>query len=84
MTEPQDLRSQLVIVSRRYAEATGISLSTLSTRLLNGGMQLKRIADGGDLNTRKFEQAMSWLSENWPDGANWPDDVPRPATARAA
>lgn len=53
-------------------------MSTLSTRLLNGGMQLKRIADGGDLNTRKFEQAMLWLSANWPAGAEWPPSVTRP------
>lgn len=79
MSEPQELRAQLVKVSRCYAEAKGISLSTLSTNLLNGGTQLKRIADGGDLNTRKFEQAMSWLSENWPDNAEWPADVARPA-----
>lgn len=66
------------MVSQRYAELTGISLSTLSTKLLNGGMQLKRIADGGDLNTRKFEQAMLWLSANWPEGVAWPDGVERP------
>lgn len=84
MTETDGLRSQLVKVSQRYADATGISVSTLSTKLLNGGMQLKRISQGGDLNTRKFEQAMAWLSENWPAGTDWPVDVPRPQNERAA
>lgn len=84
MDKSQTLRDQLVVASTAYAAATGIKLSTLSTRLLNGGMQLKRIADGGDLNTRKFEEAMSWLSDNWPDGVEWPAGVERPARAGVA
>lgn len=72
---------QLIAVANAYSEATGTSLSTLSTRLFNGGSRLAAIASGGDLNTRNFENAMRWFSENWPDDAAWPAGVGRPRVA---
>lgn len=81
---PIPLRDQLVTVCAVYAEAKGISISTLSTQLLNGGGRLQTIAAGGDLNTGKFEEAMSWLSDRWPDDLPWPADVPRPGQRAAA
>lgn len=78
------LRDQLITVCTAYADANNISMSTLSTQLLNGGGRLQTIAAGGDLNTGKFEEAMLWLSENWPDGTKWPIGVKRPFPVMAA
>ncbi len=75
------LTDQLIAVANAYSEATGTSLSTLSTKLFNGGGRLTAIAAGGDLNTRNFENAMRWFSENWPDGSPWPAGVGRPLPA---
>jgi len=72
------LRDQLIAVCEAYAVAKKISISTLSTQLLNGGGRLPAIAAGGDLNTGKFEEAMSWLSANWPENAVWPAEIARP------
>ena len=72
------LTEQLLTVATAYSERTGTSLSTLSTRLFNGGGRLATIANGGDLNTRNFESAMAWFSENWPEGLAWPAGVGRP------
>jgi len=74
---------QLIVVANAYAEATGTSLSTLSTKLFNGGGRLAAIASGGDLNTRNFENAMRWFSENWPDNCLWPAGVARPRVSEA-
>ena len=71
---------QLITVSKAYSEATGTSLSTLSTKLFNGGGRLQAIASGGDLNTRNFESAMRWFSQNWPSELPWPAGVGRPVT----
>lgn len=72
------LTEQLVAVATAYSEKTGTSLSTISTRLFNGGGRLATIANGGDLNTRNFESAMAWFSENWPQDLPWPKGVGRP------
>lgn len=69
---------QLISVANAYSEATGASISTLSTKLFNGGGRLDAIASGGDLNTRNYERAMRWFSENWPEGVEWPKGVGRP------
>lgn len=79
------LRDQLICVSDAYGSARGIGRQRVSTIVLNRGATLERIADGvSDLKTQTFEDAMLWFSENWPDGAVWPVDVPRPTPRRVA
>lgn len=56
-----------------------MSRDRLSTIVLSGGKRLQNIASGRDLNTATFERAMQWFSDNWPDGAVWPADIPRPS-----
>ena len=73
-----NLRDQLIAVSDSYAAHRGLSRARISTIVFSSGMALDRIVAGRDLNTGSFERAMQWFSENWPDGAVWPDDVPRP------
>ena len=71
---------QLVAVSAAYRESTGIKVSTLSFRVFRDGNKLPAILDkGADITTSRFEAAMVWFSDNWPDGLGWPDGVPRPA-----
>lgn len=67
-----------------YSAATGLSEATISTRLFRDGKGLSRIRAGGDIGTRRLERAMKWFSANWPEGAEWPADVPRPDTPTLA
>ena len=70
---------QLLAACDAYCDATGMKRSRLSTLLFSRGTKLDDIAlRGGDLVTGNFQAAMSWLSQNWPEGAEWPDAVPRP------
>lgn len=61
-----------------------MSRSRLSTIVMNGGHVIDRISSGGDLGTVSFERARQWFSDNWPEGAEWPDDISRPTKAEAA
>lgn len=72
------LTDQLLAVASAYCEKTGTAPATISTKLFNGGGRLAAIAAGGDLNTRNFENAMCWFSENWPSDLEWPNGVRRP------
>lgn len=73
------LRDQLISATDMYCRAAGMSRARLSTVLLSGGRRLADIEAGGDIGVNRFEQAMQWLSDNWPDGAQWPREVPRPS-----
>lgn len=80
------LKDQLLHVAHLYAVAVGSrgrdgqpSLSSPSMRVFGDGKTFARIAAGGDLTTGNFERAMRWFSENWPEGADWPSEVERPA-----
>ncbi|MGJ8570203.1 MAG: hypothetical protein ACSHXI_05810 [Hoeflea sp.] len=74
------LRDQLVRVTDCYGAALGIGRQRVSTLVLNRGPTLDGLAAGKkDVNTGTFERAMQWLSDNWPEGAEWPVDVERPA-----
>lgn len=77
-----NLRTQLLTVSDLYCTAAGVSRSRVSTIVLSGGRRLDRIEGGGDVSTATFERAMQWFSDNWPEAADWPSGVSRPARSR--
>ncbi|MGM5087560.1 hypothetical protein E0H64_17835 [Rhizobium leguminosarum bv. viciae] len=79
-----NMRDQIVLAADRYAEATGVGRKRVSTLVLNRGSKLDDIARGGDLTTGIFERAMQWFSDNWPEGAEWPQVVQRPERSREA
>lgn len=73
------LTDQLLLVARTYCQSRGLSLARVSTLVFNEGKKLEAIASrGADLATGRFESAMLWFSENWPEGAIWPEAVERP------
>lgn len=75
------LIDQLCSVAAAYGEAKGISQARVSTLVFGEGTKLPAIVEGGaDLTTARFERAMQWFSDHWPDAA-WPDNVPRPDPA---
>ena len=78
------LTEQLSIVAQAYTKATGKSLARISTLIFNGGGRLDTIIGGGDLNTRSFEKAMGWFSDNWPADMEWPSHIPRPVPSDLA
>ncbi len=37
-----------------------------------------RLVRGHDLTIRRAARVFQWLSDHWPDGLDWPEDIPRP------
>lgn len=73
------LLEQLLVVARAFCKARGMSLSRASTLVFNDGKKLDAIAyRGSDLATARYEAAMRWFSESWPDGVDWPAGARRP------
>lgn len=66
-------------VAATYIAATGLSAFTVSQRIFGDGMRLPAILEkGADLVSRRLDNAFWWLTDNWPDGAEWPRDIFRP------
>lgn len=78
MINAMQMTSQLLTVASAFCRARGLSVSRVSTLVFNDGKKLDAIENGSDLATGRFEAAMQWFSENWPEGADWPRGVPRP------
>jgi hypothetical protein len=71
---------RLLTIARVYGEAEGIKPTTVSSRVFADSKKLGAIMAGGDINVGRYERAMQWFSDNWPENAVWPSDIPRPSS----
>jgi len=74
---------RLLSVARAYASHTGLELSTVSWRVFGDTKKLGAIEAGADIQVRRYEKAIQWFSDNWPEGVAWPLGVARPARQEA-
>lgn len=63
----------------RYAHAKCLSVHTVGRYAGGSGDFYSRLSEGHDITTRRAARVAQWLSDHWPDGAEWPSDIPRPA-----
>jgi len=73
-----DLRKQLLVVIEAFAAARILSVARVSTMAFNHGTMHQRLVEGADITVGRLELAMQWFSDNWPDGAAWPEGIARP------
>lgn len=73
------LRQQLIAAAQAFEAASGMTMPTIGRRALNDNTLLARLAAGQGFTVKTYDRLMSWLSQNWPDGTEWPESVPRPA-----
>ena len=73
----------LLTLAHAYAAAEGIELKTVSWRVFGDGKKLDALEGGSDIQLGRYNSALDWFSENWPEEAAWPDDVPRPSREAA-
>jgi hypothetical protein len=45
--------------------------------------KIAQLEAGKDIQVTRLEKAIQWLSDNWPEGAEWPREVMRPDTRAA-
>ena len=73
-----NMRLKILKISDAYCAASGRGRKRVSTIVLGRGSKIDDIANGADLTTKSYEWAMQWFSDNWPEGVDWPSDIPRP------
>jgi len=74
--------SHILTLADAYKNALGLEDKTVSSRLFDDSKKLTAIRSGSDLTVSRFNSAICWFDQNWPDGAEWPDHIQRPLTAR--
>jgi hypothetical protein len=75
-----ELRSHLIACASAYAAAREVSLATLGRLAAGDWRFFDRLDDDGKTFTaRKYDEVIGWFSDRWPENADWPPEVPRPA-----
>lgn len=58
----------LIARADAYKQATGIADDkTLSYRVFGDSKKLSAMRSGADITTRRFNAAMRWFDQNWPE-----------------
>lgn len=68
----------LLALADAYKKALGIEDSTVSSRVFSDGKKLYALRTGSDITVGRYNAALIWFSEHWPDGLAWPNDIERP------
>lgn len=74
----------LLDVAEAYRIAEGIEDKTVSNRVFADAKKLTALRCGADITITRFNDALRWFSANWPNSAQWPENVDRPSLERAA
>ncbi len=70
---------QLLSVVDAYKTATGVTLdTTVSYRVFGDSKKLGSMRSGADITTRRFNAALEWFSNNWPENSPRPVGLPSP------
>ncbi len=64
-------------LAQRYADHRQIALSTVGRLAMGHGHFFLRLEEGR-VTIRRAERALQWFSAHWPEGLEWPADIPRP------
>ena len=69
--------AQIIDVCARYIGARNIAGSTLC-RLAVGNSTVWERLETGRVTIRTLDRLVQYLSDQWPEGLEWPSDIPRP------
>lgn len=73
----------LITVADEYGRVAQVEEKTVSSRVFQDSKKLAAIRGGSDITVGRYNAALAWFSVNWPQGADWPHDVPRPTEVAA-
>jgi len=77
-----DLKNHLLACGSLYCAASGLADSTVGRVVASDGRFFERLRDGKTFTAKKYDEVMVWFASNWPSGAAWPTNVPRPEVAQ--
>lgn len=68
----------MILLAEAYAAGCAVEEKTVSNRVFADSKKLAAMRAGGDITVGRFNSAMQWFSDNWPDTIDWPAGILRP------
>lgn len=78
MSTLDEMRGRIILVADAFLAKRKITDQTVGMYAVRDGRSLIRVRGGGTFGVAIYDKFMRYFSDNWPDGATWPDLVPRP------
>lgn len=75
----RDFKAQLLDVTDRFSEATGTAHRAIGREVAGDARFFERLLEGKSCTLDTATRILRWCAERWPENADWPADVPRPA-----
>lgn len=76
--------AHLLALADEYQRIDPVEDKTLSYRVFADSKKLTALRAKSDITTGRFNAAVQWFSDHWPDGARWPLGVSRPRQSERA
>lgn len=78
----RELAQHLLALLAAFVAGDGRLKPTTIARYAAGDWRFFRVIEqgGGTFTVRKYDEVVAWFITHWPDGATWPEGVPRPAS----
>lgn len=76
--------AHLLELADAYQRAVPVEDKTLSFRVFGDSKKLAALRADADITTQRFNAAVQWFAANWPEEAEWPACIERPASEVAA
>lgn len=73
--------AHLLSLADEYQRVDPVEDKTLSSRVFDDGKKLTALRSDKDITVSRFNAAVQWFSDNWPEGAEWPKGIARPKVA---
>ena len=69
-------KTLLIATADAYREAAGLaSDAVLSRRVFDDNKKLAQLRGSADITLSRFNAAMTWFAENWPEGHSLPKEL---------
>lgn len=65
----------LSLVDEFSRASGGVADKTLSYRLFGDSKKVTALRVGGDITLSRYNDALRWLADNWPEGIGAPDSL---------
>ena len=71
--------AHIIRLAHLCAANSNREISTISRLATGSGATVGNLIAGAGITVRRAESAIEWFASHWPEGAEWPSDIPRPA-----
>ena len=75
-----ELKAHLRALIDAFCGISPLSPKTIWGRAVGDARFFQRIEAGHGFSVRTYDKAVQWFSDNWPEDAVWPPEVPRPVS----